>query len=151
MTANATAILTRRVKQGVAEWYVRDLVEKSRRGMEESVPRLAHRRPGAIEELSARRGAITERLRDLERAHVAAPPQPREIEALLDTIPDLRGILARATPEDLRALLGALDFKVTYELAATLTPELVLNAEQLCQQSLSRVPVGDIFHSGGRI
>jgi site-specific DNA recombinase len=37
MTANATAILTRRVKQGVAEWYVRDLVEKSRRGMEESV------------------------------------------------------------------------------------------------------------------
>jgi site-specific DNA recombinase len=37
MTADATAILTRRVKQGVAEWYVRDLIEKSRRGMEESV------------------------------------------------------------------------------------------------------------------
>lgn len=37
MTGNATAILTRRVKQGVAEWYVRDLIEKSRRGMEESV------------------------------------------------------------------------------------------------------------------
>jgi site-specific DNA recombinase len=37
MTGNATAILTRRVKQGVAEWYVRDLLEKSRRGMEESV------------------------------------------------------------------------------------------------------------------
>lgn len=37
MTTNATAILTRRVKQGVAEWYVRDLIEKSRRGMEESV------------------------------------------------------------------------------------------------------------------
>jgi site-specific DNA recombinase len=37
MVANATAILTRRVKQGVAEWYVRDLIEKSRRGMEESV------------------------------------------------------------------------------------------------------------------
>jgi site-specific DNA recombinase len=37
MNANATAILTRRVKQGVAEWYVRDLIEKSRRGMEESV------------------------------------------------------------------------------------------------------------------
>jgi site-specific DNA recombinase len=37
MTANATAVLTRRVKQGVAEWYVRDLIEKSRRGMEESV------------------------------------------------------------------------------------------------------------------
>jgi site-specific DNA recombinase len=37
MTGNATAILTRRVKQGVAEWYVRDLLEKSRRGMKESV------------------------------------------------------------------------------------------------------------------
>ena len=37
MSGNATAILTRRVKQGVAEWYVRDLIEKSRRGMEESV------------------------------------------------------------------------------------------------------------------
>ena len=36
-TLNASAILTRRVKQGVAEWYVRDLIEKSRRGMEESV------------------------------------------------------------------------------------------------------------------
>ena len=37
MTSDATAILTRRVKQGIAEWYVRDLMEKSRRGMEESV------------------------------------------------------------------------------------------------------------------
>lgn len=37
MVTNATAILTRRVKQGVAEWYVRDLLEKSRRGMEKSV------------------------------------------------------------------------------------------------------------------
>jgi site-specific DNA recombinase len=37
MITDATAILTRRVKQGVAEWYVRDLIEKSRRGMEESV------------------------------------------------------------------------------------------------------------------
>src|SRR5438552_3818638 len=37
MSGNATAVLTRRVKQGVAEWYVRDLIEKSRRGMEESV------------------------------------------------------------------------------------------------------------------
>jgi site-specific DNA recombinase len=37
MDTNATSILTRRVKQGIAEWYVRDLMEKSRRGMEESV------------------------------------------------------------------------------------------------------------------
>jgi site-specific DNA recombinase len=37
MDTNATAILTRRVKQGIAEWYVRDLLEKSRRGMEVSV------------------------------------------------------------------------------------------------------------------
>jgi DNA invertase Pin-like site-specific DNA recombinase len=37
MSISATSILTRRVKQGVAEWYVRDLIERSRRGMEESV------------------------------------------------------------------------------------------------------------------
>jgi site-specific DNA recombinase len=37
MLTNATAILTRRVKQGVSEWYIRDLLERSRRGMEESV------------------------------------------------------------------------------------------------------------------
>jgi DNA invertase Pin-like site-specific DNA recombinase len=37
LSSNATAILTRRVKQGVAEWYVRDLIERSRAGMEESV------------------------------------------------------------------------------------------------------------------
>ena len=37
LNSNATAILTRRVKQGVAEWYVRDLIERSRAGMEESV------------------------------------------------------------------------------------------------------------------
>jgi|SRR5689334_10830672 len=37
LESGATAILTRRVKQGVAGWYVRDLVERSRAGMEESV------------------------------------------------------------------------------------------------------------------
>ena len=37
MSSDATSILTRRIKQGVAEWYVRDLIERSRRGMEESV------------------------------------------------------------------------------------------------------------------
>jgi len=37
MCTDATSILTRRIKQGVAEWYVRDLIERSRRGMEESV------------------------------------------------------------------------------------------------------------------
>lgn len=37
MSTDATSVLTRRVKQGIAEWYVRDLIEKSRRGMEESV------------------------------------------------------------------------------------------------------------------
>jgi site-specific DNA recombinase len=34
---NATTLLTRRVKQAIAEWYVADLLEKSRKGMEESV------------------------------------------------------------------------------------------------------------------
>jgi site-specific DNA recombinase len=33
---NATAVLNRRVKQAIAEWYVLDLLEKSRAGMEES-------------------------------------------------------------------------------------------------------------------
>lgn len=37
LDSGATAILTRRIKQGVAEWYVRDLIERSRAGMEESV------------------------------------------------------------------------------------------------------------------
>ncbi len=37
LNSSATSILTRRVKQGVAEWYVRDLMERSRAGMEESV------------------------------------------------------------------------------------------------------------------
>jgi DNA invertase Pin-like site-specific DNA recombinase len=37
LDSGATAILARRVKQGVAEWYVRDLAERSRAGMEESV------------------------------------------------------------------------------------------------------------------
>ena len=37
MSTDATSVLTRRIKQGVAEWYVRDLIERSRRGMEESV------------------------------------------------------------------------------------------------------------------
>jgi site-specific DNA recombinase len=37
LNSSATAILTRRVKQGVAEWYVGDLMERSRAGMEESV------------------------------------------------------------------------------------------------------------------
>jgi len=37
LNRNATSILTRRVKQGVSEWYVRDLMERSRAGMEESV------------------------------------------------------------------------------------------------------------------
>lgn len=49
MVTSATAILTRRVKQGVAEWYVRDLIEKSRRGMEESVRQGWHTGgPGAL-------------------------------------------------------------------------------------------------------
>jgi site-specific DNA recombinase len=32
MTADATSILTRRVKQGVSEWYVRDLIERAAEG-----------------------------------------------------------------------------------------------------------------------
>ena len=42
MSTDAASVLTRRVKQGVAEWYVRDLTERSRRGMEESVRQGRH-------------------------------------------------------------------------------------------------------------
>ena len=48
MTANATSMLTRRVKQGVAEWYVRDLIEKSRPGMAESVRQGWHTGGGVL-------------------------------------------------------------------------------------------------------
>jgi site-specific DNA recombinase len=37
ISLNATTLLTRRVKQAISEWYVADLSEKSRKGMEENV------------------------------------------------------------------------------------------------------------------
>jgi DNA invertase Pin-like site-specific DNA recombinase len=76
MTANATAILTRRVKQGVAEWYVRDLVEKSRRGMEESVRQPVARSPTATGSRSIRTPTPTRRAR--ARRSIASSPTRSE-------------------------------------------------------------------------
>lgn len=48
MAPNATAILTRRVKQGVAEWYVRDLIERAAAGWRNRRARAGTRRPGPL-------------------------------------------------------------------------------------------------------
>lgn len=116
-----------------------------------------------IEELTAQREAVQRRLSELEQAEVAAPPKPAEIETLLDAVPDLRSTIREAEPADMQALLAALDFAVTYEkdpsrvtLTALLTPELVSYAEKALESrpkrpKEARTPVGDIFHSGGRI
>lgn len=116
-----------------------------------------------IEELTAQREAVQHRLSELEQAETAAPPKPAEIETLLDAVPDLRSTIGEAGPEDMQALLAALDFTVTYTkdpstlvLTALLTPELVSYAEKALESRPEqlkelRTPVGDIFHSGGRI
>ena len=82
-------------------------------------------------------------------------PTAQQIEALLDSVPDLRPVMQQAPPDELSELFAAFDLSATYDkeqralrLAATLTPELVPPTER------SRPPkeaVGEIFHSGGRI
>jgi DNA invertase Pin-like site-specific DNA recombinase len=67
MCASATALLTRRVKQGVAEWYVRDLLEHSHRGMQESARQGWH--TGGL------RRAV--RAREHELAGASRSPRPR--------------------------------------------------------------------------
>jgi hypothetical protein len=93
---------------------------------------LAKRR---IEELSARRTSITDSLKTLEASRPTGA-RPEEIEAMLDAVPDLRSALPDYNPEDLAELFDALQVEVTYdkpkralEVAATLTPELVLPNE----------------------
>jgi site-specific DNA recombinase len=90
---------------------------------------LAKRR---IEELSARRTTITDSLKTLEASRPTGA-RPEEIEAMLDAVPDLRSALPDYNPEDLAELFDALQVEVTFdkpkqalEIAATLTPELVL-------------------------
>ena len=107
-----------------------------------------------IEELSARRGAVDQRVAQLEATRPAAPTA-EEVEALLDSIPDLRPLMKQAPPDELSELFAAFDFSATYDkeeralrLGATLTPELVPPAER---PRPPKKAVGGIFHSGGRI
>jgi site-specific DNA recombinase len=81
-----------------------------------------------IEELSARRHAIDERTRQLKAARPAGPTAD-EIEALLNSIPDLRSVMRQAPPDELTELFAAFDLIATYDkeqralrLAATLSP-----------------------------
>jgi site-specific DNA recombinase len=108
-----------------------------------------------IEELSTRRDAVAARIKELEQTTAPTAPKPEAIENLLAAIPDLRPLMQKATPEDLRELLSAFDFGVIYDkelrvlrLSAVLTDNLV---QQVEKQHHQRKPVGDIFHSGGRI
>lgn len=107
-----------------------------------------------IEELSARRNAIDERTRQLRAARPAGP-SPDDIEALLDSVPDLRPVMEEAPPEELAELFAAFDLTATYDkeqralrLAATLSPALVPTLER---PRPPKEAVGEIFHSGGRI
>jgi site-specific DNA recombinase len=95
---------------------------------------------------SARRSAITSRTHQLEAA-APTEPRPEEIEALLDSIPDLTSVMQQGTPDELRELFAAFDLTATnnqqgrsLQLTATLSPALV-----------HPEPVWDIFHSGGTI
>lgn len=82
-----------------------------------------------IEELSARRGAVDERVAQLQAARPIAPTA-QEIEALLDSVPDLRPVMQQAPPDELSEIFAAFDLSATYDkeqralrLAATLSPQ----------------------------
>ena len=100
---DATAILTRRVKQGVAEWYVRDLIEKSRRGMEESVRQGWHTGGAAPYGymLEPHHHPNPQKAREAQEA----PAHPRPGQGA-DRADDLRGLL-RARPRPRRDLRQA--------------------------------------------
>lgn len=98
-----------------------------------------------IEELSGRQ----------LRAAQPAGPTAEEIEALLDSVPDLRPVMQQASPDELTELFAAFDLTATYDkeqralrLAATLSPALIPTSER---PRPPKEAVGEIFHSGGRI
>jgi hypothetical protein len=62
------------------------------------------------EELSGRRNAIDERTRQLKAAQPAGATA-EEIEALLDSVPDLRPIMQQASPDELTELFAAFDLR----------------------------------------
>ena len=107
-----------------------------------------------IDELSARRENLDERVRQLN-ANRPTAPTAHEIEALLDAVPDLRPVMQQAPPDELTELFAAFDLTATYDkdqralqLAATLSPDLVPLLER---PRPPKQAVGEIFHSGGRI
>ena len=67
-----------------------------------------------IDELNARRNAIDERTRQLRAARPAGPSAD-DIEALLDSVPDLRPVMEEAPPEELADLFAAFDLTATYD------------------------------------
>ena len=89
-----------------------------------------------IEELSARRHAITEAIEQLKAVRPAGG-RPDEILALLDAVPDLRPTFKGGDPEQLAALFRDFDVTASYDknaqrlqLSALVTAELVTDAEK---------------------
>jgi hypothetical protein len=83
-----------------------------------------------IEELALEKAKVQSEVRQLE----AAEPDraaPSDIEATLEAIPDLRGALAAASPEELAEIFDAFEIKAFYDkrdhslaIEATVIPEL---------------------------
>jgi hypothetical protein len=89
------------------------------------------------------------------RAAQPVAPTTEEIEALLDSVPDLRAVMRQAPPDELTELFAAFDLTATYDkkeqalrLAATLSPALIPPSER---PRPPKEAVGELFHSGGRI
>ncbi|MHB1539398.1 MAG: recombinase family protein [Solirubrobacteraceae bacterium] len=85
-----------------------------------------------IEELSARRRAVTDAI-DTLKAERPTGRRPDDILAMLDAVPDLRPTLSNATDAELADLFDAFDATITYDkpngrltLAATIHPGLDL-------------------------
>ncbi|HEY5294606.1 MAG TPA: hypothetical protein VIJ70_03925 [Gaiellaceae bacterium] len=105
-----------------------------------------------IEELSARREALTTRIAELQKTEAPPAPKPEHIEAALDALPDLRPLAAQAGPDELRELLDAFDVTVTYKQEPrALRLDAMLSPNFLRYAAKEPTAVGDIFHSGGRI
>jgi len=93
---------------------------------EHPVVRLATKR---IEELSAQADSLAVDLADLESAR-PKEPEPREIEAILGSIPDLREQLERAEGAELIELLDLFDVKISYDKPGqTLMLSVLLNPD----------------------
>jgi DNA repair exonuclease SbcCD ATPase subunit len=105
-----------------------------------------------IEELSARKSAVTDRISTL-KAERPAGHDPEEVAAMLDAIPDLSETLATASPQKLAEIFKAFDVTITYDktnerlnLGATITPELL----PLDDDRPGGV-VADVWSSGGGV